>query len=93
MYLDITASAYQTGNVRTTLTLDDDVYEAVMHLSRASGERFGKLLSALARRALKGEARSCITRRGRFPTFSVPPDAPVIPASRIQRAIHEEGLF
>jgi len=79
--------------VRTTVTLDDDIYEAAMHISRASGERLGKVLSMLARRGLKpadGPARRT-TRR--FPVFDVPANAPVIPASRILRVIDEEGLF
>lgn len=42
---------YQAEVVRTTVTLDDDVYEAAMHLSLTSGERLGKVLSMLARRA------------------------------------------
>ncbi len=40
-----------------------------------------------------------LTRRGReraqpgFPRFEVPPDAPVIPAARIQRCLDEHGIF
>ncbi|HJT90049.1 MAG TPA: hypothetical protein VJ732_19395 [Bryobacteraceae bacterium] len=71
--------------MRTTVTLDDDIYQAATHLSRASGERLGKVLSRLARRGLKPEAR-------RFPVFDVPANAPMIPASRIQRLIDREGL-
>jgi hypothetical protein len=90
-------SAYQRiklKSVRTTVTLDDDVYEAAMHLSRASGERLGKVLSTLARRALK-LTDSPLARRStrRFPVFDVPANAPLIPASRVQRVIDEEGLF
>jgi len=29
----------------------------------------------------------------RFPAFDVLPDAPVVPASRVQRVIDEEGIF
>jgi hypothetical protein len=93
LHLDITASLHQNADMRTTVTLDDDVYEAVAHLSRASGERFGKILSELTRSALKKEPAPQIAKSGRFPTFKVPADAPVIPASRIQRVIDEEGLF
>lgn len=77
--------------MRTTVTLDKDVYEAAVHLSRASGERLGKVMSKLMRRGLalpKSKARS-----SRFPTFDVPTGAPIIPASRIERVIDEEGLF
>jgi len=79
--------------MRTTVTLDSDVYEAAMHLSRSTGRRLGKVLSELARRGL--QPRKTIQRRGksRFPVFEVPRDAPLIPASRIQEIIDEEGLF
>ena len=79
--------------MRTTVTLDDDIYEAAMHLSRASGERLGKVLSMLARRGLKPETAPARRSASRFPVFDVPANAPVIPASRIQRVIDEEGLF
>jgi len=79
--------------VRTTVTLDDDVYEAALHLSQVSGEGLGKTLSTLARRGLKPPEAPKKKKSQRFPTFDVPPDAPVIPASRIQRVIDEEGLF
>ena len=79
--------------VRTTITVDDDVYEAAMHLSRTSGERLGKVLSTLARRGLKPAELPARRSTRRFPVFDVPPNAPVIPASRIQRVVDEEGLF
>jgi len=76
--------------MRTTVTLDDDVYEAAVHLSRASGQRLGTVLSALIRRGLKPAAAP--RSRRRFPVFDVPANAPIIPASRIQQVIDEEGL-
>lgn len=79
--------------VRTTVTLDSDVYEAAAHLSRASGERLGKVLSRLARRGLKPAAAPARGRARRFPVFDVPANAPLIPASRIQRVIDEESFF
>jgi hypothetical protein len=79
--------------VRTTVTLDDDVYEAAMHLSRASGDRLGKILSILARRGLKPAQPPARRSKRRFPVFDVPANAPVIPASRIQRVIDEEDVF
>jgi hypothetical protein len=77
--------------MRTTVTLDDDVYEAVLHLSRTSGKRLGEVLSSLARRSLTPPAPKKESKR--LPTFSVPDGAPVIPASRIQRVIDGEGIF
>jgi hypothetical protein len=79
--------------VRTTVTLDDDIYEAAMHLSRTSGERLGKVLSTLVRRGLTPAEPPARRSTRRFPSFDIPANAPVIPASRIQRIIDEEGLF
>ncbi len=79
--------------MRTTVTLDDDVYEAAMHLSRVSGEGLGKTLSVLARRGLQPTESVSKGKGRRFPTFDVPAGAGVIPASRIQRVIDEEGTF
>jgi hypothetical protein len=78
--------------MRTTVTLDKDVYEVALHLSRSSGERLGKVLSALARR---GMSASRTGKRGsrRLPTFDVPANAPMVPASRIQRILDKEGIF
>lgn len=87
------APAYQAQIVKTAVTLDDDIYEAAMHISRASGERLGKVLSTLARRGLKPGGLPARPSMRRFPTFEVPANAPIIPASRIQRVIDEEGLF
>lgn len=79
--------------MRTTVTLDDDVYEAAAHLSRSSGERLGKVLSTLVRRGLKPAELPARRPARRFPVFDVPANAPLIAASRIQRATDEEGLF
>ena len=78
--------------MRTTVTLDEDVYQAASHLSRTSGRRLGAVLSELARRGLRGQEPPKTGKR-RFPVFRVPPDAKVIPASRVQEVIDEEGLF
>jgi hypothetical protein len=91
--VDISVSAYQNVSVRTTVSLDEDVYEAAMHLSQVSGDRLGKVLSQLARRGLTQEAAPARKGKSRFPVFSVSPGAPVIPASRIQRVLDEEDLF
>ena len=79
--------------MRTTIALDDDVYAAAEHLSRVSGERLGKVISKLARRGL--ERKPSPVRKGerRFPTFEIPAGTPIIPATRIERVLDEEGLF
>jgi hypothetical protein len=92
----ILTSAYQRIKLllmRTTITLDDDVYQAAAHLSRVSGKRLGKVISRLARRGLARHETPVRRKSRRFPSFPVPAGAPVIPASRIQHIIDEEGLF
>lgn len=79
--------------MRTTVSLDTDVYEAAMHISQASGKRLGEVLSDLARRGLSQNNAPVKQGKARFPVFSVPADAPIIPASRVQRVIDEEDLF
>ncbi|MFB3906665.1 MAG: antitoxin [Acidobacteriota bacterium] len=77
--------------MRTTVTLDNDVYQAAVHLSRTTGKRLGKVISELARRGMTQSVPA--SQRGRFPVFHVPADAPIIAASRVQEIIDEEGIF
>jgi len=79
--------------MRTTVTLDQDIYEAAVSLSRVSGERLGKVISSLARRGLQRNAKPRRKVSQRFPTFVIPPGSPVIPASRIHRVLDEEDTL
>jgi hypothetical protein len=76
--------------MRTTVTLDDDAYEIAATLAKTSGKRLGQVISDLIRRAVQKPERP--TRRGgkRFPTFEVPPGAPMISLKTIRRAWGEE---
>lgn len=75
--------------MRTTVTLDDDVYEAAKTLAEGSGKSLGDVLSVLARKGLRPEsARS----EGELPVFAVPPDARVIPGSRAAELLADEGV-
>jgi hypothetical protein len=91
--VDITVSAYQNRVMRTTLTLDDDVYQAVVEFSQSSGEGLGKVASKLIRRGLQPPAAPKKSKTRRFPVFDVKPGTPMMSVSRIQRFIDEEGLF
>lgn len=73
--------------------MDQDVYDAILHLSRASGRRLGKVLSEVARRGIKGDTKFTFRRKGRFPVFDVPPDAPMISLEAIRKFLDEEGHF
>jgi hypothetical protein len=75
--------------MRTTLTLDDDVFEAAKAQAAASGKNLGEVLSQLARRGLRASL-STSTRNG-LPTFKVQPDAEIIPSSRAKELLAEDA--
>jgi hypothetical protein len=76
--------------MRTTVNLDDDVYQAVTSLSQSSGLSLGKVLSKVARQGLK--PATVKKKKGGLPTFDVPPGSPMIPGNLIQKFWDEEGL-
>jgi hypothetical protein len=78
--------------MRTTVTIDDDIFEAAQHLSRTSGRRLGEVLSELARRGLRQETPPVWQGPRRFPVFDIPADSPIIPASRVQQVLDGEGV-
>ena len=81
--------------MRTTITIDDDVYEAAQAQAHATGKPLGRVLSEMARQALQPSGRQperSVKRTSRFPAFEVPADARLIPASRIQKALDEDGI-
>jgi hypothetical protein len=73
--------------MRTTLHLDDDVYEAARSLAAAEGTSVGKVVSRLARRGL-GPARRPRSRKG-FPVFEVPAGTKPLTAGRVRQALDE----
>ena len=90
---DTATSTYHTL-MRTTVTLDDDIYEAALSQARATGQRLGRVLSDMARQALQPgpPPKRTATRGGRFPGFEVPRGTRLIPASRIQKALDDDGV-
>ncbi len=76
--------------MRTTVTLDDDVFEAATVLAQASGQRLGEVLSMLARKGLAG--RSDSSMKNGLPIFTVPANAPIIPGSRASEIMADEDL-
>jgi hypothetical protein len=77
--------------VRTTLNLDDDVYQAVASLSHTSGLSLGKVLSKVAREGLK--PKPVKKKKSGLPTFDIPPGTPMIPGDLAQKIWEEEGLW
>src|ERR1700730_11842755 len=90
--LDISASLHHDVVMRTTITLDDDVFTAATHISRTSGARLGKVISDLARRALNPVGEVSIIQDGRFPVFAVPEGTPAMNPEEVQRVLDEEGF-
>lgn len=84
-----TAPSRYAIHMRTTITLDDDVFQAVQGLAKASGKSLGEVMSDLVRRALKGEHRG-LARTGGLPVFSTAPDAELIPASRAAELLADD---
>lgn len=75
--------------MRTTITVDDDVFEAAQAQARASGKKLGEVISQLARRGLRASADTAI--KNGLPVFKVPPGAPVIPSSRAKELLDEDA--
>jgi hypothetical protein len=75
--------------MRTTVTLDDDVFEAAQALAASSGQKLGGVLSQLARRGLRAEGSS--SRKNGLPVFQVAADAPVIPTNRAQKLLADDN--
>jgi hypothetical protein len=73
--------------MRTTLTLDNDVFDAAQALARSSGKRLGQIVSDLLRRSL--HAPPGVATKNGLPVFTVAADAPIIPADRA-RAVQDE---
>ena len=74
--------------MRTTITLDDDVFEAVRTQALASGMTLGKVLSELARRSLRAVPQT--SRKRGLPVFKVAADAAIIPSSRAGEILAED---
>lgn len=70
--------------MRTTLTIDDDVFSAVRSLARAENKPLGEVISSLIRRALAPRAQAATSSE--FPVFEVAADAPPITLEMVQRA-------
>ncbi len=75
--------------MRTTVSLDDDVFQAAQALATSSGKKLGQVLSQLARRGLRAETN--VARKNGLPVFQVEADAPVIPGNRAQKLLADDA--
>ena len=75
--------------MRTTLTIDDDVFAAAQALAKSSGRALGAVLSDLARTGLPSKTPR-YQRKNKLATFRVSPNAPLIRAERVAEILAEE---
>lgn len=75
--------------MRTTITLDDEAYEAALTLAKSSGKRLGEVISQLIRRAIQAGEPPQRKRGRRFPAFEVPPGTPMISLRAVRREWEE----
>ena len=75
--------------MRTTITVDNDIFEAAQAQARASGKKLGEVISQLARRGLRASADTA-SKNG-LPVFKVQGNAPVIPSSRAKELLDEDA--
>lgn len=66
--------------MRTTVTIDDDVYAKVKQIAEESGHTFGQIISELARKGLGAQAQC--NPEAVIPVFRVMIGAAIIPGNR-----------
>lgn len=69
--------------MRTTLTLDDGVFELVRHHAKLRGVSLGKAVSDLVRRGLTAATPS--RDQGGLVVFELPPDSPKVTTDDVRR--------
>lgn len=75
--------------MRTTLTLEKDVFEAAKALAASSGKKLGEVVSQLARRGLRAEGKA--RSKNGLPVFRVSADAAVIPTQRARDLLADDA--
>ena len=73
--------------MRTTLTLDDDIYAAAKNLATLKSIALGEAISELARRGLERKANYAADAE--FPSFSVSENSKVFGLAEVQAAENE----
>ena len=74
--------------MRTTISLDDDVFELAARQAKARGLSLGKTISDLVRRGLNAPTPS--KSKGGLVVFQLPADSPIVTTEDIRR-IEAEG--
>jgi hypothetical protein len=85
---DITLSNTHHICVRTTIALDDDVFEIVTRQAQLRGQSLGKTVSDLVRRGLNATTPS--QEKDGLVVFQLPTDSPTVTTEEVRR-IETEG--
>ena len=77
--------------MRTTINLDDDVYEAAKALAESERQPIGRVVSRLVRRGLAPARRTHARKRSGFPVIALPRESPPVTPESVRRALDEDG--
>jgi hypothetical protein len=75
--------------MKTTVSIDDDIFPAVKALADKQGKSLESALSDLARRGLKGNRNLNDPEREEIPVFSVRKDSPTFSLKDVKRDADE----
>ena len=75
--------------MRTTVTIDDDVFAAAKSLAQAKSLSIGRVVSDLMRRGLNATPRVSVAYEDDFPVFRVSEDSPPITLDDVKRGLDE----
>ncbi len=75
--------------MRTTLALDDEVYQLAKSLAENSNRTLGEVISELVRRGLEPRSPTIVDD---LPVFDVPREAEIIPGNRAAVLLADEGI-
>ncbi len=84
MHLDIYASNDTIVGMRTTIQIDDDIYQAAKSIAMAENRTIGEVVSALLRKALL--PKDYREDPGDIPSFRVSEDAPPLTLEMVRKA-------
>lgn len=71
------------ARMRTTLSLDDDVFELVSQQARRRGLSLGKAVSDLVRKGLKSQPQ--LRKKSELVVFDLPDDSPKVTTGDVRR--------
>lgn len=78
--------------MRTTIDIEDALLEAARGVAAQSKRSLGAVISEWARRGLSPHGGASGRRKGKIPTFDVPPDAAPLNPRLVKELVDDEGL-